>query len=488
MFGTAVHAFSDISDNVDLNCDTDAKTGTLHCNYRLVNPEPVANITAKSGNLALAVSNIKNYPWNGAVTAILFLIDTSDPGRENVIIENKKDIKKILESVRKYHHIGLASFDSTLRVEAPPGSSNEEILKSLEKLHAIGKTTELYRSVLSAIHVLDKVKADRKIIYLFSDGLAEDKAYYHSDVVKAAREAGIVITSMGYPRSVSQSVGLQTIRRLSEETGGVFIQSDNHFDIKDTKLKSLFDGIDNGGEFDIDISKLLLLEPGSDQSVNLVIGTGTGKYQVRIPFSVPVTETEKPKVEQQPASAVAVKKEPARSVQVITGKSTPVKPMIPWFWYGIPAILVIVLIAVLAVLLVITFKQDRKKPASGSGASQFKPYAYLVVQDETKKRYAITRTTWRIGRGRDNEMTLNDSSVSRRHAEIHREKGDIFTLYDLDSLNGVYVNNNKVSKVILHEGDIIEIGDLNFRFTLLSSEYSMEESTVMQNTRAPVTH
>ena len=489
MFGSTAHAFSGISDNVDLNCNTDAKTGTLHCEYRLINPEPVTNITAKSGNLALAVSNTRNYPWNGAITAILFLIDTSDPGRENVIIENKKDIKKILESVREYHRVGLASFDSTLRVEAPPGSSNEEILKSLEKLHATGKTTELYRSVLSAINVLDKVKADRKIIYLFSDGLAEDKAYFHSDVVKAARKAGIVITSMGYPRSVSQSVGLQTIRRLSEETGGVFIQSDSHFDIKDTKLKTLFDGIDNGGRFDIDISKLFLLEPGSDQPVGLVIGTGTDNYEVRIPFTVPVAETEKPKVEQQPAPAAAVKKEPVRStVQVITGNSPPVKPVISWFWYGIPAFLVIVLIVVLAVLLIITFKQDRKKPAPASGSSEFKPYAYLVVQDETKKRYAITRTTWRIGRGRDNEMTLNDSSVSRRHAEIHREKGDIFTLYDLDSLNGVYVNNNKVSKVILHEGDIIEIGDLNFRFTLLSAEYSMEESTVMQNTRAPVTH
>ena len=480
-----VSGYTEISDKIDFTCNTDLKIQKLNCNYRLVIPEPVSNITANSGKLSLAVSKTEDYPWNGAITAILFLIDTSDPARENVIIENKKDIKKILASVKEHQRIGLASFDSTLRLEAPPGTSNEQILNSLEKLHATGKTTELYRSVLSAIYVLKNIEADRKIIYLFSDGLAEDKAYYHNDVVNAAKEAGIVITSMGYPRSVSQSVGLQTIRRLSEETGGVFIESNNHYDIPDTVLQNLFNGIENGARFDIDISKLLSMNPGSEHNINLTIGTSGNKYQVQVPLSVPVTETEKPKVETQVTTPVT--KPPARTIQVITRES-PVKPLNPWIWYGIPALLIIVLIITLVVFLVITYRQGRKKPASATAISDFKPYAYLVLQDETKKRYSITRTTWRIGRGKDNEMTLNDSSVSRRHAEIHREKGDIFTLYDLDSLNGVYVNNNKVSKVILHEGDIIEIGDINLRFTLLSAEYTMEESTIMQNTRAPITH
>ena len=118
----------------------------------------------------------------------------------------------------------------------------------------------------------------------------------------------------------------------------------------------------------------------------------------------------------------------------------------------------------------------------------FKPYAYLVVQDETKQRYPITRTTCRIGRSKDNELTLRDSSISRRHAEIHRDKGDVFTLIDLDSLNGVYINNEKVKKHRLHEGDILEIGDVILRFTLHSVAYEMEESTVVQNTKVPMTH
>ncbi len=52
--------------------------------------------------------------------------------------------------------------------------------------------------------------------------MAKVSAYFHNDVINAAKKAGIIITSIGYPRSVPQSVSLQTLRRLSEETGGIY--------------------------------------------------------------------------------------------------------------------------------------------------------------------------------------------------------------------------------------------------------------------------
>jgi pSer/pThr/pTyr-binding forkhead associated (FHA) protein len=55
-------------------------------------------------------------------------------------------------------------------------------------------------------------------------------------------------------------------------------------------------------------------------------------------------------------------------------------------------------------------------------------------------------------------------------------------------MNGVYINNEKIGKAELHEGDIVEIGDISLRFTLLASDYSLEESTVMQKTKVPITH
>jgi len=119
---------------------------------------------------------------------------------------------------------------------------------------------------------------------------------------------------------------------------------------------------------------------------------------------------------------------------------------------------------------------------------EVKPYGFLITQDETKARYPITRTTCRLGRSKNNEITLRDSSVSRRHAEIHRDQGDEFTLIDLNSLNGVFVNNEKIGRYKLKEGDIVEIGDVNLRFTLMPTDYQSEESTEIQDTRVPSVH
>ena len=151
-------------------------------------------------------------------------------------------------------------------------------------------------------------------------------------------------------------------------------------------------------------------------------------------------------------------------------------------------LLLLLLFSVLA-FFVTMYRQGKKKTAvMPSATMERKPYAYLVLQDETKKRHPITRTTWRIGRASDNEMVLSDNSVSRRHAEIHRDKGDVFTIFDLDSMNGVFINNNKINNQILHEGDIVEIGDVSLRFTLHAVDYAAEDVTAMQHTRTPLTH
>ena len=74
------------------------------------------------------------------------------------------------------------------------------------------------------------------------------------------------------------------------------------------------------------------------------------------------------------------------------------------------------------------------------------------------------------------------------HAEIHRNNNGSFDIIDMNSMNGVYINNEKVGKTELHEGDVIEIGDVFLNFTQLPSDHSLEESTVMQKTKVPITH
>jgi len=489
VFFNITYAQSVLNDNFFLNCKQSTDKTILQCDYRQIAPEPLLGISAKSGDTILPVTEDFTYPKQGGITAILFLIDTSDPARQNVIQKNIQHVKDFLKSTGEQHRFGLASFDSKLRIEAPIGSTPEQIAIAVQKLRATGKTTELYRSMLQAIKLFEHIDADRKSIFLFSDGLAEDKAYFHKDVASAARTAGVVVTSFGYPRSISQSVSLQTLRRISEETGGTFLEADNNFDLPQGFTNQPYNSIDNGGQITIKLQQLFSKVTSADNQLILTFETDTRETAVSIPISIPYEPIQKlieTKVVQVPLTPQSHTGQ--SPIKIVTVQSPQEKTFGTWLWYGIPVALLVLILLTIATFFITLKRPGAKQEKGKTDFYDFKPYAYLVVQDETKQRYPIIRTTCRIGRSKDNELTLRDSSISRRHAEIHRDKGDVFTLIDLDSLNGVYVNNEKIKKHRLHEGDILEIGDVILRFTLHSVAYEMEESTVVQNTKVPMTH
>ncbi len=80
-----------------------------------------------------------------------------------------------------------------------------------------------------------------------------------------------------------------------------------------------------------------------------------------------------------------------------------------------------------------------------------------------------------IGRLPENDLPLNDVLISRNHAEIRREGGE-FRVVDLNSLNGIYVNNLRVSEEKLSSGDIITIGNVQLLFEDVVEGEAVRES------------
>ena len=489
---TQVYAINQIIEDMVVTCNQSKDKQDLSCHYRNRTAESVFSISAEYADTGLPVEEGDSYPRPGAITAVLFLVDTSDPARQNVIEKNIEHIKAILSSSSHHHRFGLASFDKELQLEAPIGSENSVINNAAKMLKATGRTTELHRNMLEAITLFRDVDAARKSIFLFSDGLAEDKAYFHNDVVNAAKKAGIIITSIGYPRSVAQSVSLQTLRRLSEETGGIFVEANNQFDIPNVFLHQPFTSLDNGGKFNIALRNIINNKVNNENNIIIYFETDIGTTTIRTPvefISPPVIQTPTTIIQQVP---VIEEKTDKREIQVrkpvqIVSQPQKTNRFENFLWYGIPVALLILMILTIATFF-ISLRRQNKNQIDTTNYPEVIPYAFLITQDETKARYPITSTTCRIGRSKNNEITLRDSSVSRRHAEIHRDQGDEFTLIDLNSLNGVFVNDEKIGRYKLQEGDIMEIGDINLRFTLMPTDYQIEESTVMQDTKVPSVH
>lgn len=71
----------------------------------------------------------------------------------------------------------------------------------------------------------------------------------------------------------------------------------------------------------------------------------------------------------------------------------------------------------------------------------------------------------RIGRDESNDWVLNDLTVSRFHAEILANEDSTYSLFDLNSANGTFLNGSRVKKSSLSFGDSIEIGQHVRAFT-----------------------
>jgi pSer/pThr/pTyr-binding forkhead associated (FHA) protein len=69
-----------------------------------------------------------------------------------------------------------------------------------------------------------------------------------------------------------------------------------------------------------------------------------------------------------------------------------------------------------------------------------------------------------IGRSPECDVFLDDVTVSRRHAELVRE-GETFTITDLGSLNGTFVNRKRIESAELEDDDELQIG--KYRLTFL---------------------
>ena len=93
--------------------------------------------------------------------------------------------------------------------------------------------------------------------------------------------------------------------------------------------------------------------------------------------------------------------------------------------------------------------------------------ALLVVKrgPNAGSRFLLDQPTTSAGRHPDSDIFLDDVTVSRRHVEFHRE-GSGFSVRDVGSLNGTYVNREPVDQAVLANGDEVQIG--KFRLVFLT--------------------
>jgi len=115
-------------------------------------------------------------------------------------------------------------------------------------------------------------------------------------------------------------------------------------------------------------------------------------------------------------------------------------------------------------------REERKLNEADSAAVEALPSgsALLIVQrgPSAGSRFLLDTEVVAAGRHPDSEIFLDDVTVSRRHAEFRRTT-DGYTVADVGSLNGTYVNRDRIDEVSLAGGDEVQIG--KFRLVYFAS-------------------
>ncbi|MEY9848887.1 FHA domain-containing protein [Streptacidiphilus sp. MAP5-3] len=91
--------------------------------------------------------------------------------------------------------------------------------------------------------------------------------------------------------------------------------------------------------------------------------------------------------------------------------------------------------------------------------------ALLVVRrgPNSGSRFLLDTDLTTAGRDAQSDIFLDDVTVSRRHVEFRRRQGG-FTVADVGSLNGTYVNRERIDEVPLNSGDEVQIGKYRLVF------------------------
>lgn len=98
------------------------------------------------------------------------------------------------------------------------------------------------------------------------------------------------------------------------------------------------------------------------------------------------------------------------------------------------------------------------------------PPAWLLVSEgpDRGRQFDLSRTEMHIGRSGENDVHLDDPTISRKHATVRHESGQYY-IYDLGSMNPTQVNGRPITRYRLEDGDTVLLGKTRLVFKLAKS-------------------
>lgn len=532
--------------------ETAATPPKVEFKCRLTPNEKIIAVKVKAGDDELFPKVVQYVDQADVKTAVLFLIDTSNPKRaREVALAQKLVVDALSQADEKRHVLGVYPFHGELDDQfAPMGTPLKDLKAKAADIKANGINTILYGSVLKAIGLLEHTEAERKAIVVISDWKSEDNVMDTREFIDTALKqlkSGKIVCHSVVLVEEDQSE-LDTAEKLSSATGGQFVKvTRQSMQVPGTFTQNFFGHIENGGTAIVDMA-------GRESATKVVFEVETAegkKYEYTFDRkaksgggAVPDVNPTDPKpdpdapaagggaepsdpadpedkvdeADEPEADDVSSEEEESEGIiaDLMNGKDLFGMPI----WMILAGIALIVLVLIVIVVMLMRGKDEdefdtefsipeadgefptgeaiegMELPASdmpplpdappaapqypeqfdlGNGVALCRtlPEAGENVvatlqfgENAVRGIYpiSVSKTAVRIGRGSDNDLSFNNDSVSRHHAEILSKRDGTYSITDLDSGNGVFVNGQEITQSALQSGDKVEIGEVVFVF------------------------
>lgn len=402
-------------------------------------------------------------------TTVALTLDTSGSVGAAQLTRARDLALAILAALPAGSEVAVLTFDDQSRVVVPRTSRPDEVRQRLAGLQVRGRYTALHDALYDASHYVRDAPGARKAIVLITDGVDENSALNLEDGLRLATDAHIPVIAVGVGPHPQERV----LRRIAKLTGGDYFAFDRAA----------------GPE----LAALIAAAPPAAPAPSTPAASGAAAGQdPRAPAPGGIRSASSPTT--------------APSRLTIAGPRR-------LLWAGLS------LTALVAVALFVLTRRRRPLPAcpdcgralpAGSSTcpscaaaptripgrmppprredepdlsetvlsrmNTTEEYLERTITLQERPVLVITRgpgvgqvfelgttSATSIGRSRANDILVDDVSVSGQHCRIRPEDGG-FVLHDLKSTNGTLVNEKKVSRHVLAEGDVIAIGETSLQF------------------------
>ena len=365
----------------------------------------------------------------GALVAVL--LDSSGSVSARELDRARQLALDVLRSLPAGSEVAVFTFDDQSRLVLPRTSRADEVKRALAGARIGGRHTALYDALYDASRYLRESGAARPAILLITDGRDEQSTLNLEDGLRLAEEGRIPVFAVG----VGQ-VEERGLRRIAKLTGGQYRAA------RDASGADL-------------VSAMMAAAPAAARPAGAA--------------SSPPGTT------------------PRASPPAIARPAEPAQEPAPEGSQTLRLVGITVAVLVLAAIGLGALRRRRGPRPQGAApdlsstvvsrvGGTTEEYLEKTVVLREKAVLAVTRgplagqvfdlspaSATSLGRSKANDLVLDDVSVSSQHCRIRPEDG-AFTLLDLKSTNGTFVNERRVTTHKLAEGDVIRVGEVQLQF------------------------